>query len=585
MQLKLKLPLAFTVAQGLLFVGAMFGIMKLNDSLEVYQHQVMATVAANEKASQVSAHFYTAVQEWKNVLLRGRDPRDLEKYWSAHRMEIQAVRDGLRELGAMPMDPAAKDTLTQLERAVPAVADAYEKAFAAFKAAAMDPAAGDQAARGKDRESSALMVQLKDGFSRAEVEKSQAAAAIAKTATQVALTVMVVVLLVGLAGGVWLSRQIVQPLTRAVEFADTVAHGNLNTVIEVRGKDEIGLLLRSLREMQGHLSRLVIQVRNSAEGVAAASAEIAQGNNDLSTRTEQQASALQETAASMEELDATVKQNADSAQHANQLALNASSVAIQGGQVVNQVVATMKGINESSRKISDIISVIDGIAFQTNILALNAAVEAARAGEQGRGFAVVASEVRSLAQRSAEAAKEIKLLINASVERVEQGTALVDKAGVTMTEVVTSIKRVTDIMGEISSASQEQASGVAQVGEAVHHMDNATQQNAALVEQMAAAASSLKSQSQELVQVVATFKLANERDGGLSHYSAAPLATPAAPRAPVAAPAPQRMAAAPKRPALAPKPKALAKPAAAPAPAPVKTAAKTSDDDGDWETF
>ena len=227
----------------------------------------------------------------------------------------------------------------------------------------------------------------------------------------------------------------------------------------------------------------------------------------LSTRTEQQASALEQTAASMEELGSTVSQNADSARQANQLAMNASAVAIRGGGVVSEVVETMKGINESSRKISDIIGVIDGIAFQTNILALNAAVEAARAGEQGRGFAVVASDVRSLAGRSAEAAREIKYLINASVERVETGTALVDKAGETIAEVVGSIKRVTDIMGEISAASNEQSAGGAQVGEAVRHMDNATQQNAALVEEMAAAASSLNGQAEDLVQVVSVFKL------------------------------------------------------------------------------
>ncbi|MBI2746195.1 MAG: MCP four helix bundle domain-containing protein [Burkholderiales bacterium] len=249
------------------------------------------------------------------------------------------------------------------------------------------------------------------------------------------------------------------------------------------------------------------QVVDIARSVAGASAEIAQGNNDLSMRTEQQASALEETAASMEELSSTVKQNADSARQANQLAQSASTVAIQGGNVVGQVVETMKGINESSRKISDIISVIDGIAFQTNILALNAAVDAARAGEQGRGFAVVASEVRSLAGRSAEAAKEIKQLINASVERVEQGTVLVDKAGVTMTEVVSSIRRVTDIMGEISAASNEQASGVSQVGEAVMQMDQVTQQNAALVEQMAAAPSSLKALASDQVHAVSVFRL------------------------------------------------------------------------------
>jgi methyl-accepting chemotaxis protein len=268
--------------------------------------------------------------------------------------------------------------------------------------------------------------------------------------------------------------------------------------------------------MQSSLARLVNSVRQGSEGVATASAEIAQGNNDLSARTEQQASALEETAASMEELGATVKQNADAASQANQLAAAASTVAKTGGDVVGQVVETMRGINESSQRISDIISVIDGIAFQTNILALNAAVEAARAGDQGRGFAVVASEVRSLAGRSADAAKEIKTLINASVERVEQGTALVDKAGVTMMEIVSSIGRVTDIMREISAASSEQASGVAQVGDSVTQMDQATQQNAALVEQMAAAASSLKSQSHELVQTVAAFKVRNESSLSIS---------------------------------------------------------------------
>ena len=253
----------------------------------------------------------------------------------------------------------------------------------------------------------------------------------------------------------------------------------------------------------------VSAVRQGASGIALASAEIAQGNSDLSARTEQQASALEQTAASMEELSSTVRQNADNARQGNQLAQNASSVAVRGGEVVGQVVDTMKGINDASRKIADIIGVIDGIAFQTNILALNAAVEAARAGEQGRGFAVVASEVRSLAGRSAEAAKEIKGLISDSVQRVEQGTALVDQAGATMTEVVAAIRRVTDIMGEISAASTEQSSGVAQVGEAVTQMDQATQQNAALVEESAAAAESLKLQAQQLVQAVAVFKLAH----------------------------------------------------------------------------
>ena len=289
--------------------------------------------------------------------------------------------------------------------------------------------------------------------------------------------------------------------------AERVRDGDFTQPVRDDGMDEFSALLQAMQDMQASLSRIVSEVRGNAEGVATASAQIAQGNQDLSQRTEEQASALEETAASMEQLGATVKQNADNARQANQLAQGASTVALKGGEVVGQVVRTMKGINDSSKKIADIISVIDGIAFQTNILALNAAVEAARAGEQGRGFAVVASEVRSLAGRSADAAKEIKSLITASVERVEQGSALVDQAGATMTEIVSSIKRVTDIMGEISAASTEQSQGVAQVGEAVGQMDQVTQQNAALVEESAAAAESLKVQAQQLVQAVAVFKL------------------------------------------------------------------------------
>ena len=352
-----------------------------------------------------------------------------------------------------------------------------------------------------------------------------------------------------------ITRSITRPLAAGVAMAEAVAGGDLSMQVHSNGKDELAQLLRALGVMKDGLSTVVTKVRQGSEGVAAASSEIAQGNHDLSARTEQQASALEETAASMEELSATVKQNADSARQANQLASSASTVAVSGGDVVGQVVQTMKGINESSRKIGDIISVIDGIAFQTNILALNAAVEAARAGEQGRGFAVVASEVRSLASRSAEAAKEIKSLINTSVERVEQGTALVDKAGATMTEVVSSIRRVTDIMGEISAASSEQSAGVSQIGEAVVQMDHTTQQNAALVEQMAAAASSLKSQAQDLVEVVAVFKLGNE-----THARTVPrsTATPKAVPSRVAAPAAKRATANLPRPASAPRAAAAA---------------------------
>ncbi len=319
---------------------------------------------------------------------------------------------------------------------------------------------------------------------------------------------MVCVLL--MAGGMYLliRRTVTQPLVQVGQVAEAIAQGDLTIELKTDRRDEVGALIRAMNKIGVGLTQVVRSVRANSESVATACTQIAQGNQDLSIRTEQQASALQTTASSMNELGTTVQLNSERASQANQLAQGASAVATEGGEIVSQVVDTMKGINDSSKKIADIISVIDGIAFQTNILALNAAVEAARAGESGRGFAVVASEVRSLAGRSAEAAREIKSLINASVERVEQGTKLVDQAGVTMNEVVSSIRRVTDIMGEISMASVEQTTGVMQVNQAVTQMDESTQQNAALVEEMAAAASSLNTQAHDLVASVTTFKLA-----------------------------------------------------------------------------
>ncbi len=349
--------------------------------------------------------------------------------------------------------------------------------------------------------------------------------------------IIVACIAIGTVQAVWIARIISRPLVEAVHIAQTVAAGNLTSKIEVETTDETGQLLLALKEMNANLQDIVGQVRAGTDVISTASGEIASGNLDLSARTEQQASSLEETASSMEELTSTVKQNGDNARRANQLATSASGIAVQGGDVVSQVVETMGSINASSSKIVDIIGVIDGIAFQTNILALNAAVEAARAGEQGRGFAVVASEVRNLAQRSASAAKEIKALITDSVAQVENGSRLVHQAGKTMDEVVSSVKMVSDIVAEITTAGKEQEMGIDQINHAIAEMDTVTQQNAALVEQAAAASASMQEQAENLARVVSIFKLdqAAAAPGIRSKPAAAPkpAATPLPPRPPV----------------------------------------------------
>ncbi|BFO53713.1 MULTISPECIES: methyl-accepting chemotaxis protein [Comamonadaceae] len=396
-------------------------------------------------------------------------------------------------------------------------------------------------------------------------------------------------LAVALAGalGLWVTRSITRQLGGEPDYASgivrQIAQGNLAVDVETRSGDQSSLLA-GMKDMRDQLARVVGQVRQSSDSIATGSTQIATGNADLSQRTEEQASNLQQTAASMEQLTATVKNNGDTARQATQLANSASEVAERGGTVMGQVVSTMGSISDSSRKISDIIGVIDGIAFQTNILALNAAVEAARAGEQGRGFAVVASEVRSLAQRSADAAKEIKALISTSVEKVEAGSQQVEEAGRTMADIVTQVKRVNDLISEISAATQEQAQGIGQVSDAVSQLDQVTQQNAALVEESAAAADSLRAQAGRLVDAVSQFRL--HHDQGLPAPVAAPRAA-AAPAArvtlPAARPAPARVPAAPRAPAVAARRPAPA-PVPAKAPAPSLALAGSSSQD-DWTSF
>ena len=516
MKISTRLTLGFAILVTMVALMAGFGLLKVkstHDSITtIYEDRVVPlkqlklvsdsySAGMIDAANKVSAGILEpkaavkslddavalAATQWKAYIATSLT--DEEKRGVAKTEELMAKVQPVVAQARAAMDSGDKDKVTAMVKPL------Y---------AAIDPLG--------DALNTLVDIQLKE----AKAENDRAEAQYHQTIVLFSVVVALAIAIGAFIG--WaLIKAITGPLNQVVDIARSVAGGNLTLPIDGTGKSETGMALAALKDMQSNLVDVVSTVRVGSEGVSGASSEIAQGNNDLSMRTEQQASALEETAASMEELSSTVKQNADSAKQANQLAQNASTVAIQGGTVVGQVVETMKGINESSRKISDIISVIDGIAFQTNILALNAAVEAARAGEQGRGFAVVASEVRSLAGRSAEAAKEIKALINASVERVEQGTVLVDKveegskqvaeAGRTMEEIVDSVKRVTDIMGEITAASQEQTTGIEQINQAITQMDQVTQQNAALVEEAAAAAGSLQDQASSLAQVVSVFKV------------------------------------------------------------------------------
>ena len=489
---------------------------------------------AIDKARGAQVEFKIQVQEWKNILLRGNDPVQLDKYTAAFKKSGETTRAALQDVNKL---------LAKLGLHTPLVDEAlqehatlgsnYLAALQKYDSANADSAhVVDSLVKGMDRAPTKKIDDIVD-FIQAQSNAmmkatSEQQAVSQRHATLELAGVVVLTIVVGALLMVWLVRSITGPLNEAVNIARIVAEGDLSTHIDAGGSDEVGMLLQSLKQMHDRLADIVGKVRVGTDAINFAAAEIAQGNQDLSARTEEQASSLEETAASMDQLTGTVRENGNNAHQASSLAGVAQGVALRGGDAMAQVTATMSAINTASTRIVDIIGVIDGIAFQTNILALNAAVEAARAGEQGRGFAVVASEVRNLAQRSAAAAKEIKELIGASVGQVEAGSRMVGAAGATMQEVVDSVQRVTAIVAEIAVASGSQNEGISQINDAIAQMDSVTQQNAALVEQAAAAAEAMQQQAMRLADAVSIFKLrdapaSTARRPAVRHTSSAPL--------------------------------------------------------------
>ena len=486
-----------------------------------------------DAARKSQVDFKIQVQEWKDLLLRGNDPAAFEKYQNAFKTkgdETQADLNKLKTLlSKLGLDSnqtdVAKQSLQELN-------GKYLTALKSYDTANPESAhIVDALVKGMDRAPTKqigdIVAYVLEQSEHMMAETSEQQTAAYHRASLLSLLGIILAFMLGSVMTYYFVGSITRPLAHAVHIARTVAAGDLTAKVEVVGKDETAELLTALEEMTRSLIKIVSQVRAGTETISTASSEIASGNLDLSSRTEQQAGSLEETAAAMEELSSTVKHNSDNTKEAQSMANNASDIAQKGGAVVGDVISTMSSINDSSKKIVDIIAVIDGIAFQTNILALNAAVEAARAGEQGRGFAVVASEVRNLAQRSASAAKEIKALINDSVEKVGTGTKLVDQAGETMQEVVASVKRLTTIISEIANANQEQSTGLNQINTAIIEMDGVTQQNSALVEQAAAAAASMQEQAASLENVVRQFHLGGVAErGGPAKASTQRIASP-----------------------------------------------------------
>lgn len=509
MKLSRKLPLAFAAVAFLIAFAGLFGVYKLNRSLNIYSQEIKTDFAAQQAVAVMHLDFKTQVQEWKNVLLRGKDPQQLDKYWSSFQKHEDKVRKSALKLQSILASGEARDIVQQFAQAHAKMGEGYRKGFEDFKAAGFDAAAGDAAVKGMDRAPSELLTAATGKIDAVSQEKVTQAEKGSRDAIVISLVLMGVGFASAAIAGVLISRAVTRPLHHVVDMARHIASGDLTHEIMVNTHDESGQMLQALKDMNASLASTVAQVRLASDAISTASTQIASGNLDLSSRTEQQYGALQETAASMEEQTAAIRRNVENAHQANQLAESASDVATKGGQAVAKVVTTMGLIEQSAKRIFDIIGVIDGIAFQTNILALNAAVEAARAGEQGRGFAVVASEVRTLAQRSAAAAKEIKGLIEESVQNVDVGSHLVGEAGETMEQVVQSIRQVAEIMREITEATAEQSRGIENVNKAISEMDRVTHQNASLVEEAASAASSMQDQAIQLSQAVGIFKVSN----------------------------------------------------------------------------